>query len=104
MSKQIAFLLTGLTLAISSTGCCCLSGLGQHRCQPCNNGCPTGGGGGGYYTPQSTMLQPMDQTAYASGYTQTAAANGAIIGTPIIASPSPYTQTVIVPTNSLPPY
>ena len=102
MSKQIAFLLTGLTLAISSTGCCCLSGLGGYnRCQPCG-GCPTGGGG--YYPPQTTMMQTIDQTAYSSGYTQTAAVNGAVIGAPIIASPSPYTQTVVVPTNSLPPY
>lgn len=51
------------------------------------------------------MMQTYDQTAYAGGITQTASVtNGAIIGTPIIASPTPYTQTVVVPTNSLPPY
>lgn len=100
MSKQIAFLVTGLVLAVNSVGCCCLSGLGYNRCQPCG-GCPTGGA---YYAPQSTMMQTYDQTAYSSGITQTASVNGAVIGTPIIASPSPYTQTVVVPTNALPPF
>jgi hypothetical protein len=102
MSKRIALLLTGLSLAVNSVGCCCLSGLGYNRCQPCG-GCPTGGGGA-YYAPQSTMMQTYDQTAYSSGITQTAAVNGAVVGTPIIASPGGYTQTVVVPTNSLPPY
>jgi hypothetical protein len=50
------------------------------------------------------MMQTYDQTAYSSGITQTASVNGAVIGTPIIASPSPYTQTVVVPTNALPPF
>jgi hypothetical protein len=102
MSKRIAFLLTGLVISINSVGCCgCLSGWGANRCQPCG-GCPTGGA---YYAPQSTMAQSYDQTAYAGGYTQTASvSNGAIIGAPIMASPGGYTQTVVVPTNSLPPY
>jgi hypothetical protein len=101
MSKQIAFLLTGLSLAFSSVGCCCLSGMGYNRCQPCG-GCPTGGA---YYPPQSTMVQSFDQTAYSSGISQTASVNGAVIGTPIIASPGTYpTQTVMVPANPLPSY
>ncbi len=99
MSKQIAFMLTGLSLAVSSVGCCCLGGY-ANRCNPC--GCPTQGGG--YYAPQSTMMLDGNQTAYSSGLTQTAAVNGAVIGTPIIASPGGYTSTVMVPANSLPPY
>lgn len=102
MSKQIAFLLTGLIIAVNAAGCCgCLSGMGYNRCQPCG-GCPTNGA---YYAPQS-MVQTMDQTAYSGGYTQTATVNGAaIVGTPIIASPGSYpTTTVMVPTNSLPPF
>lgn len=102
MSKRIAFMLTGLSLAVSSVGCCCLGGYGYNRCNPCNS-CPAPGGG--YYAPQSTMLQSsLDQTAYAPGITQTAAVPGAVIGTPIIASPGGYTTTVMVPTNSLPTY
>lgn len=101
MSKRIALLVAGLGIALNSVGCCCLSGLGYYnRCQPCG-GCPTGGA---YYAPQSTMLLPSDQTAYSSAISQTASVNGAVIGTPIIASPQPYTQTVVVPTNSLPPF
>ena len=111
MSKQIAFLLTGLSLTLSSMGCCCLSGLGYNKCQPCNNGCPTGG------YQQVGMTQSMDQTAYAQGIGQTAYApginqtatmNGAMIGTPIMASPGftqpGFTQTVLVPSNPLPSY
>lgn len=101
MSKRIAMLLTGLVLTVNSVGCCCLGGWGANRCQPCG-GCPTGST---YYAPQSTMMSTYDQTAYAGGLTQTAAiSNGAIVGTPIIASPGTYTQTVAVPVNSLPPY
>lgn len=101
MSKRIALLLAGLTIAFNSAGCCgCLSGLGYNRCQPCG-GCPTSGA---YYAPQSTMLMPADQTAYSSAISQTASINGTVVGTPIIASPQPYTQTVVVPTNSLPPF
>lgn len=102
MSKRIAFLLTGLVLTVNSVGCCCLGGLGYNRCQPCGS-CPTGGA---YYPPQTTMATTYDQTAYSSGLTQTATvSNGAIVGTPIIASPGTgYTQTVVVPTNSLPPF
>ncbi len=98
MPKQIAVLLTGLSLSVSSMGCCCLSGLGGNRCQPCNSGCPTGG------YQQTGMVQTMDQTAYAPGISQTAAINGAAIGTPIMASPGGYTQTVLVPANPLPSY
>ena len=98
MSKRIAFLLTGLSLAVSSAGCCCLGG-GYNKCQPCG-GCPTGGA---YYAPQSTMVQSID-TAYSSGMSQTATVNGATIGTPIMASPGMTTQTVLVPTNSLPTF
>ncbi len=104
MSKQIAFLLTGFSLAVSSMGCCCLGGYGN-RCNPCP--CPTGGAGGGYYPPQTTMTQTFDgsQAAYSSGLTQTAVLNnGAIAGTPIMASPGGYTTTVMVPANSLPTY
>jgi hypothetical protein len=52
------------------------------------------------------MVQSIDQTAYtSSGITTTAAVPGAVIGTPIIASPGGYTtSTVMVPTNSLPTY
>jgi hypothetical protein len=100
MSKRIAFLLTGFSLTLSSVGCCCLGGLGN-RCQPCG-GCPTGGGA--YYAPQSTMVQSYDQTAYSSGISQSASTSGAIIGAPIMASPGGYPQTVVVPTNTLPPY
>lgn len=99
MPKQIAILLTGLSLSVSSMGCCCLSGLGQNRCQPCNSGCPTGG------YQQTGMVQSMDQAAYASGMSQSAALNGAAIGTPIMATPGTgYTQTVLVPANPLPSY
>ncbi|MBC8114468.1 MAG: hypothetical protein H7062_08835 [Candidatus Saccharimonas sp.] len=103
MSKQIAFVLTGLTLAMSSVGCCCLGGggYGMNRCAPCNTGCPPNGGGG-YYAPQGASYQSFDasQTAYLSGTTQTTA----IAGAPIMASPGGYTQTVMVPANSLPTY
>ena len=108
MSKQIAFVLTGLTLAMSSVGCCCLGGgLGMNRCAPaCNTGCPPNGGG--YYTPQAgAMYQGYDasQTAYMSGATQTAIVpSSAIMGAPIMASPGGYTTTVMVPANSLPTY
>jgi hypothetical protein len=107
MSKQIAFVLTGLTLAMSSVGCCCLGhGYGANRCAPCNTGCPPAGGG--YYTPQTGALyQGYDasQTAYLSGTTQTAVVpSSAIIGAPIMASPGGYTTTVMVPANSLPTY
>ena len=98
MPKKIAILLTGLSLSVSSMGCCCLSGLGGNRCQPCNSGCPTGG------YQQTGMIQSLDQTAYAGGISQSAAFNGATIGTPIMASPGGYTQTVLVPANSLPSY
>ena len=111
MSKQIAFVLTGLTLAMSSVGCCCLGGMGggygMNRCAPCNSGCPPNGGGG-YYTPQTgAMYQGYDasQTAYLSGTTQTAVVpSSAIMGAPIMASPGGYTTTVMVPANSLPTY
>lgn len=110
MSKQIAFVLTGLTLAMSSVGCCCLGGTGAgygcNRCAPCNTGCPPNGGG--YYTPQtSAMFQGADasQTAYLSGTSQTAIVpSSAIMGAPIMASPGGYTTTVMVPANSLPTY
>ena len=106
MSKQIAFVLTGLTLAMSSVGCCCLGGYGYNRCAPCNTGCPPTGGG--YYTPQ-TMYQSYDasSTAYLSGTTQTTAIvpSSAIMGAPIMASPGGgYTTTALVPTNSLPTF
>jgi hypothetical protein len=104
MSKQIAYLVTGLSLAMSSVGCCCLGGLyGANRCNPCNS-CPSGGPA--YYPPATTM-QTYDgsQTAYASGFTTTAAAPGAIVGAPIMATPgTTYTNTVMVPTNALPTY
>ena len=112
MSKQIAFLLTGLSLAVSSVGCCCLGGYG--RSNQC--GCPTGTPGNTYYPPQTTMTQTFDgsQAAYSSGLTQTAYSsgpmqtavinNGAIAGPPIMASPGGYTTTVMVPANSLPTY
>ena len=96
MSKQIAFVLTGLTLAMSSVGCCCLSGYGggygaNRCCPPCNTGCPPGGGGGGYYTPQAgAMYQGYDvsQSAYISGSNQMAIVpSSAIMGAPIMASP-----------------
>jgi len=110
MSKQIAFVLTGLTLAMSSVGCCCLGGhgggFGMNRCAPCNTGCPPNGGG--YYTPQTGALyQGYDasQTAYLSGTTQTAVVpSSAIMGAPIMASPGGYTTTALVPANSLPTY
>ena len=110
MSKQIAFVLTGLTLAMSSVGCCCLGGgygggYGMNRCAPCNTGCPPNGGG--YYTPQGASYQSYDasQTAYISGATQTAMVpSSAIMGAPIMASPGGYTTTVMVPANSLPTY
>ena len=105
MSKQIAYLVTGLSLAMSSVGCCCLGGYGYgaNRCNPCG-GCPTGGSPA-YYPPATTM-QTYDgsQTAFAPGISQTAAIPGAIVGTPIIASPGGYTTTVMVPTNALPTY
>ena len=53
------------------------------------------------------MTQTFDgsQAAYSSGLTQTAVLNnGAIAGTPIMASPGGYTTTVMVPANSLPTY
>jgi hypothetical protein len=50
------------------------------------------------------MVQSFDQTAYSSGISQTATVTGATIGTPIIATPGGYTQTVVVPTNTLPTY
>ncbi len=110
MSKQIAFVLTGLTLAMSSVGCCCLGGggYGMNRCAPCNTGCPPNGGG--YYTPQAgAMYQSYDasSTAYLSGTTQTTAIvpNSAMMGAPIMASPGGgYTTTALVPTNSLPTF
>jgi len=107
MSKQIAFVLTGLTLAMSSVGCCLCGGYGN-RCSPCppacNTGCPPNGGG--YYTPQGAYYNGYDasQTAYVSG-TQTAIVpSSAIMGAPIMASPGGYTTTVMVPANSLPTY
>ena len=106
MSKQIACLLTGLSLAMSSVGCCCLGGYGYgaNRCNPCNNGCQPGGGQG-YYPPATTM-QTYDgsQTAFAPGISQTAAIPGAMVGAPIMASPGGYTTTVMVPANALPTY
>ena len=108
MSKQIAFVLTGLTLAMSSVGCCCLGGggYGMNRCAPCNSGCPPNGGG--YYTPQTGANYggyDASQTAYLSGTSQTAVVpSSAIMGAPIMASPGGYTTTVMVPANSLPPY
>lgn len=108
MSKQIAFVLTGLTLAMSSVGCCCLGGYGYgaNRCAPCGGGCPTGPS---YYTPQTGALYQgydANQTAYVSGATQTAIVpSSAIMGTPIMASPGGYTTTTaLVPANSLPTY
>jgi hypothetical protein len=110
MSKQIAFVLTGLTLAMSSVGCCLCGGYGGgygvNRCPPCNTGCPPQGGG--YYTPQAgAMYQGYDasQTAYISGPTTTAVVpSSAIMGAPIMASPGTYTTTALVPANSLPTY
>lgn len=101
MSKRITVMLAGLSLAFSSVGCCCLSGMGYNKCQPCG-GCPTGA----YYAPQSTMVQSLDAQAYSSGYTQTATVNGAAIGTPIMASPGGYTttQTVLVPQANMLPF
>ena len=108
MSKQIAFVLTGLALAMSSVGCCCLGGYGMNnRCSPCSNGgCPTGGGG--YYPPaQGAFNQGYDasQSAYATGVNQTAMVpSSAVMGAPIMASPGGYTQTVMVPANALPTF
>lgn len=106
MSKKIAFVLTGLTLAMSSVGCCCLGGYGMNRCAPCNTGCPPTGGG--YYTPQTGAIYggyDASQTAYLSGTTQTAIVpSSAIMGAPIMASPGGYTTTALVPANSLPTY
>jgi len=102
MSKRIAFMVAGLSLAFSSAGCCCLSGMGYNKCQPCG-GCPTGGGA--YYAPQSTMVQSLDAQAYSSGYTtQTATVSGATIGAPIMASPGYTTQTVLVPQANMLPF
>ena len=113
MSKQIAFVLTGLILTLSSVGCCCLGGgygYGANRCAPCGpapcgGGCPTSGGG--YYPPQQgAYYQGLDanQTAFVSGPTQTAIVpSSAIIGAPIMASPGNYTTTTLIP-NSLPTY
>lgn len=106
MSKQIAFVLTGLTLAMSSVGCCCLSGYGYgagygcNRCAPCNNGCPPAGGV--MYAPQGAMYQSYDAASvgYVSGATTTAVVpSSAIIGTP-----GGYTTTALIPANSLPTY
>ena len=109
MSKQIAFVLTGLTLALSSAGCCCLGGggYGMNRCAPCNSGCPTGGGGGYYPPAQGASYQGYDasQTAYGANFNQTAMVpSSAVMGAPIMASPGGYTQTVMVPANGLPTY
>jgi hypothetical protein len=110
MSKRILFLMTGLSLAVSSAGCCCLGHMGYNR--GCNCGCPPQGGGG-YYTPQTGMYQTVDpsqlaytgatSTAYSSSVTTTAAAPGAVMGAPIVVNPG-YTTTVMAPTNSLPTY
>ena len=110
MSKQIAFVLTGLTLALSSVGCCCLGGggYGMNRCAPCNSGCPTGGGGGYYPPAQGAFNQSYDasQTAYGSSVNQMAVIpSSAVMGAPIMASPGGgYTQTVMVPANNLPTF
>jgi hypothetical protein len=110
MSKQILFLMTGLSLAISSAGCCCLGHMGCNR-NPC--GCPPAGGGGVLYPPATSMYQSADpsqlsytssttQTAYAGGITTTAAAPPPIMGAPIYnAAPGTYTAA---PTQSLPTY
>jgi len=108
MTKQILLLLTGLSLTLSSAGCCCLGGC--FRGNAC--GCPPTGS---YYPPATSMFQAADTsqlayssgvstTAYSNGITQTAAVPGAVTGPPIYnAAPGTYT-TALMPTNSLPTY
>lgn len=117
MFNKFALVVTGLMLAVSSVGCCCLHGAGYGAgyrpmgCPPCNS-CPPAGGG--YYQQGAFYQGDMTtQTAYVSGVSQTAmvpvqsaalptttaaALPGAIQGPPI------YTNTAVLPGAALPAY
>jgi len=113
MFNKYALLFSGLMLAVSSVGCCCLGRGGYQAgypmgggCAPCQNGCSPAGAA---YVPQGAQVYQgdMSQTAFApAGYTtqsafvpqQTATAiPGVIQGAPIY-------NTAVVPVNSLPTY
>lgn len=109
MVKRCAFLLTGLALASSAVGCCCLGGYGSgygyrgYGCPPCgaqyapSSPCGPGGCSPSYYPPAG------QGAFYQSGATQSAFVDGGAIMT---ASPTmngayyPATATL----NPLPTY
>jgi len=90
MAKRCAFLLAGLVVAASATGCCC--GLGGYRgnaCSPCGNQCAPS-----YYPPGGGAYnQGYGSTAYMGDGSMMAAAPG-----------TTYTTTALAPMNSLPTY
>jgi hypothetical protein len=92
MAKRCAFLLAGLMVVASSTGCCCGLFGGGYRgnaCSPCGNQCAPA-----YYPPGGM------------GYNQSYGAT-AFVGDGSIMAAAPgvtYPTTALAPMNSLPTY
>lgn len=125
MVKRIGLSLAGLALAMSATGCCCLSrpcGGGYGCGYPSygsgyapSGGCGPGGcapQGGGYY-PQTGFIPGTDQTAMVINSTLSSNASmpmsntsamAAPYGAPPMSAAAPYPQTAMAPMNSLPTY
>lgn len=116
MFNKFAFVVLGLTLSVTSVGCCCFggygygSGYGANRCAPCNNGCAPQGN---YYPPaQGAFYQGgATQTAYVSDPSQMSYAPtaSAFMPTTTAMAPAPIAgppiyNTAVIPTATLPMY
>lgn len=115
MFNKCAFVILGLTLTVTSVGCCCLGGYGYgsgygNRCAPCNNGCAPQGGT--YYPPAQSFYQGgATQTAYATDFSQGgfAPTASAFVPTTMAMAPAPIQgppiyNTAVIPTATLPMY
>jgi hypothetical protein len=112
MVKRCAFLIAGLALMLSATGCCCGYLHGYNRCNPCNP-CGTGYGG---YAPMSSpcgpggcspsYYPPVGSTSYYQGFGASAAIMEPTISTasPVGATTTYPTTTALAPSAALPTY
>ncbi len=112
MAKRCAFLVAGLALVVSSTGCCCGYLHGYNRCNPCGPcgaGYPAAPYGGSPCGPggcSPSYYPPVGSTSYYQGF-----GASAYLGEPTISTASPtmipgttYPTTAQAPTSSLPTY
>lgn len=100
MFKRTLFLLAGVVMTATATGCCCLGGcLGGNKCCPPSYGaspCGPGGCAPTYGYPPVTGMAPTQE------YTAAFAPTTTITHAPVY-GPA-YPTTVLAPTQALPTY